>query len=291
MARHEIRHHEVYDSIGVTLGLVLEVETFVHLLDADGLLVSSMAQNQLLQKHERPLVGHALSHLDLSLPSMRRVGLLTVITLQVLNDELNLEGLLEERVCLHLFLHSQFDFNTTRVRLCPDEGRVEQFDSFETLDVLEAKSEKLGALELSKRPRRSLIAITIAAMVQHELLRDAFGDIDLTFEAVNASVCSVRLSHDATDAAADKAGLKNRLVDDFTGDVRRSRAHISLLALRVVEAHSVIDGSAIICRLLVDSWLKEHVVCLVFFSINFHFCRVGWSICSIQIVIFIFIAI
>lgn len=50
-----------------------------------------MLQNELLQEQECTLVTDALSELNLRLPSMRRVGLLAVVALQVLDDELDLE--------------------------------------------------------------------------------------------------------------------------------------------------------------------------------------------------------
>lgn len=53
----------------------------------------------------------ALSELDLRLPSMRRVGLLAVVALQVLDHELHLERLLQQSVRLHFFLHCQFDLD------------------------------------------------------------------------------------------------------------------------------------------------------------------------------------
>ena len=55
----------------------------------------------------------ALSELDLRLPSMRRVGLLAVVALKVLDHELHLERLLQQSVRLHFFLHSQFDLDSS----------------------------------------------------------------------------------------------------------------------------------------------------------------------------------
>ena len=105
MPSHKVSHHEVDDAIRIALRLVLEIETFVHLLDSYGLLVSGMSQNKLLEEEEGALVGHALPHLDLSLPGMWSVRNLTVVTLEVLYNKFDLEALLQESVCLHLFLN------------------------------------------------------------------------------------------------------------------------------------------------------------------------------------------
>ena len=121
VTRDKVRHHEVNDAVGMTLLLVLEVESIVTLLDRKGFLVSSMTQDHLLQEHECALVMDMLSYLHLGLPGMRRVRLLTVITLQVLHHKFDLECLLKERVRLNFLLHGELDFNPTRVRLCPDE--------------------------------------------------------------------------------------------------------------------------------------------------------------------------
>ena len=105
MPSHKVSHHEVDDAIRIALRLVLEIETFVHLLDSYGLLVSGMSQNKLLEEEEGALVGHALPNLDLSLPGMWSVRNLTVVALEILNYKFDLEALLQEGVCLHLFLN------------------------------------------------------------------------------------------------------------------------------------------------------------------------------------------
>ena len=77
------------------LGLVLEIKTFVHLANIQGLLMGLMLEDQLLEIKECSFMVDALSELYLRLPSMWRICLLTVITLQVLDHKLYLESLLE----------------------------------------------------------------------------------------------------------------------------------------------------------------------------------------------------
>ena len=61
MSGDEICGHEVNDSVSMGLLLVLEIETIVHLLDIQSLLVSIMFQNELLEEHKCALVHDALS--------------------------------------------------------------------------------------------------------------------------------------------------------------------------------------------------------------------------------------
>ena len=80
--------------------------------------------NHLFQVEEGALVMHTLSELNLGAPCVRSVGLLAIIALQVLYDELNLESLLQKRVLLDLLLYCQLDFDPARMRLRPDKRRV-----------------------------------------------------------------------------------------------------------------------------------------------------------------------
>lgn len=94
MSRYEVVHHEADDSIAVRLLLILEVQTFVHLPDCQSPIVRVVLHNHLFQVEESALMVHTLSELDLGAPCVWSVGLLAIIALQVLYDELNLESLL-----------------------------------------------------------------------------------------------------------------------------------------------------------------------------------------------------
>ena len=131
----EVSLHETDQAVRVRVLFVLKVEAIVHLSDIESPFVRLMLEDELLQIEKGPLVVHTLSYLDLGDPSMWGVCHLAVITLLVVNDEFNLESLLQHRVMLDFFLHSQLHFDTSRVGLCPDKGRVEELDQFETLDV------------------------------------------------------------------------------------------------------------------------------------------------------------
>lgn len=64
MLRHEVSHDEVNDPVGVTLTIVLEIDTVVRRVDLDGFIVSAMLHNKLLHEQEGALVRHTLPHLD-----------------------------------------------------------------------------------------------------------------------------------------------------------------------------------------------------------------------------------
>lgn len=98
MPRYKSCHDEVNDAIGIALTFVLEVEALSALSNGDGFIMGTVSQNELLQEQEGAFMMNALPHLDLCLPCMRRVRLLTVITLLVLDGKFDLESLLEERV-------------------------------------------------------------------------------------------------------------------------------------------------------------------------------------------------
>ena len=140
VAADKVVLHEGDQAIRVRIVLVLEVDSVGALLNANGLLVSIVFQNKLLKVEEGTLVVNALSHLDLRYPGMWRPSLFTVIALHVNDDELNLEGLLQQGVRVHFLLDGQLDFYPTGMRFCPDEVSIDQFDPLHASHVLETKS-------------------------------------------------------------------------------------------------------------------------------------------------------
>jgi len=66
-------------------------------------------------------------------------SLLTIITLLVLDDKLNLEGLLKECVGVDLLLDGQLEFYSPGVRLSPYKVSVDQFDAFEAFNIFETQ--------------------------------------------------------------------------------------------------------------------------------------------------------
>ena len=117
--------NELHESEGVTVTLELEVKTLSILDNSDGLLVSFVLQDKLLQKQKCPLVVYTLSHLHLTGPGMWGPRLFTVVTLSILNHKLNAKRLLEHRIVLYFLLHGQLKFNSATMGLCPNEFGIQ----------------------------------------------------------------------------------------------------------------------------------------------------------------------
>ena len=79
--------------------LELEVKTVStrFLFDLYAFLLSVMLQNKLLKEQECSFVLNQLSYLNLSLPQMRGIGFLTIVTLKIGNNVINDERLLQVR--------------------------------------------------------------------------------------------------------------------------------------------------------------------------------------------------
>ena len=91
VASNEVGHDEADQPICMRLLLVLEIEAIMHLSDSNRSFMRVVLQNQLLEIQESSLVVHSLPQLHLCPPSVRRVSLLTVVALKILNEEFDLE--------------------------------------------------------------------------------------------------------------------------------------------------------------------------------------------------------
>ena len=185
---------------------------------------------------------------------MGRVGLLTVFTLEVGNDEFDLESLLKHGVRLDLLLNGQLDLNSAGMRFGPDKGRVEKLHRFHTFNVFEADGEELGTFQFTKSPGRPLISVTVTAMLDSERLRDTLSNVNLTLETVDAGVCGVRLGHNTTDAASDHGCHETVRLNELTFNSRDGGATLGLHALSIVDTHSLL--SVIFSSRHINSWLE-----------------------------------
>lgn len=111
---------------------IIEVETIFALRDVDGILVSTVLQDELLEVQEGSLVRHLLTQLYLGLPGVLGCQPGTVWTLTILNDVLDFERLLENRRGEDLLLYRQLDPEPLGVRFCPDEAGIDEPDFIET---------------------------------------------------------------------------------------------------------------------------------------------------------------
>lgn len=102
-----------------------KVDAFVDLLDVDGVSVCLMLENELLEVEESSLVGDLLAHLDDGAPGVVGEGFGAIRALLVGLDKLDLECLLEDGTLESLLLDCDFEFDSPRVRLGPDEAGID----------------------------------------------------------------------------------------------------------------------------------------------------------------------
>ena len=88
---------------------VEKVQSILHLLHRDRVLLRSVLEDELLEEEERPLVRNLLPDLHESLPSVLRGQLRAVGALAVLNEELDLKDLLQDRRGQDLLLNGEGD--------------------------------------------------------------------------------------------------------------------------------------------------------------------------------------
>jgi len=81
----------------VTLLTVEEVQAISDFLHGDGIFLSSMFEDELLEEQEGTLMGDLLSDLNKSFPGVLGSKSCAVWTLCVLDEELDLEDLFEDR--------------------------------------------------------------------------------------------------------------------------------------------------------------------------------------------------
>ena len=102
----------------------MEVQSIMHFLYTYRSIRHVMFDQHLLQEQESPLVIYSLADLHLGYPKMGSVSFLALITLLIDCGEFYDEGLLEQSAIHHFFLDSHLYFDSTRVRLSPDEIRI-----------------------------------------------------------------------------------------------------------------------------------------------------------------------
>jgi hypothetical protein len=152
---------------------------------------------------------HSLSQLNLSDPQVRGIGLFAIITLKIGDYKLYHEALLKESAVEDFLLDSKFDLDTTGVGLGPYETRIHEFHSLQAFHLLETESQQLSRFEGGVGPGGSQVAVALTAVLQLEGLRDALGNVNLRFQAVNASVGLVGDHQNTTNAAATIEGVSS----------------------------------------------------------------------------------
>ena len=107
-------------------------------------------------------------------------------------------------------------------------------------------------------------------MVKDKRLGDSLCDVNLAFKAIDASVCSVSLSHDSTDATSDCGDFEQIWVNGLACKFWASAPWVCFVATSVIYAHGFVKSCSTSVRsLLVNCWFEQHIVWV--FSINFVF--------------------
>lgn len=161
-------------------------------------------QDQLLEEKKSALVMNTLPDLHLRFPHVRRVRLLTVVTLLVLDLELDDHLALQFHTRVwHFSLDCRLDLQGLGMRLCPDESRINQLHVLrEALNLFQTEGEQLWRLWLHEAPWRLLPPVALAAVNYSHLLLDALGHVYLRLETIHARVAGIRLGHDTALAAS-----------------------------------------------------------------------------------------
>mmetsp|Transcript_1013 Transcript_1013/g.2515 ORF Transcript_1013/g.2515 Transcript_1013/m.2515 type:complete len:539 (+) Transcript_1013:278-1894(+) len=182
----------------------VEVDALVDVLDLEALFVRAVPDNELLEVEEGTLVRHMLPDLNAGRPRVGvGVGAVAVQAHERLHDVLHLERLLQDGAVQDLLLHRQLGLQPSRVRLRPDERRVNELDLLQPLGALYAKGEQLLGLQVRAHPvlGRLQVAVALLAPQHADLLLDALRDVHLGLDAVDAHVGGVGLRLHAAQAA------------------------------------------------------------------------------------------
>jgi hypothetical protein len=220
---------EVDELGGVAAVAKVEVEPVGHLLDADGVGVRVVLEDELLEVEEGALVIDLLARLHDGLPRVIGEAGRASRALHHLHDELDDEHLLEDGRREDLLLHGDLHLEPSRVSLGPHEAGVDQLDLVHALDALQTERQQLARLELAVHPRvrrhqvpahatpretprarnidthrereRGKLPATVLALVNNDALGDALGDVDLPSDAGHAHVRRIGLDVDTANAA------------------------------------------------------------------------------------------
>lgn len=126
-SREEFTHADGMGSLGV-----VKVQAILGLLDVDGVLVSTVLEDELLKVEEGTLMRDLLPDLDHGLPSVGGHDLGAIFALHCADDVLNLKLLLKDGGGKNLLLDGQLDLDTPGVRLSPEESCVNQTNLVQT---------------------------------------------------------------------------------------------------------------------------------------------------------------
>ena len=174
----------------VLFASIKEIQTVSKFLDVDGVCMGTMLEDELFEKKKSSLVGDLLANLNDGFPGVLSSDTSAVLAMLIGDDVFDNKDLLENGSSKDLFLYGKLELDPAGMRLCPNETGIHQTNLAEAAKFLETEGEQLLTLKLGLDPDtwRLQIALAAAAKVHGSLLRDAFGDVHLIADAVNAHV-------------------------------------------------------------------------------------------------------
>jgi len=188
---HLAGHHrlqKVHKPLGVISCRKEKVDTVVHLLDIDGVLVRAVLQNRLLEVQKGPLVGHLLPHLHTGTPGVVGIALGAVGALLVVLCVFHLEALLHDGALANLGLHRDLYFYPSRMGFGPDEAGVDDAELVQAAQFLEAEGKQFARFGVRHHPRCRWAqpSVAVAAHVEDRFALDAARGVRLELYAVVA---------------------------------------------------------------------------------------------------------
>ena len=166
----------------VRSGTVVKVQSVGLGLDADGVSLHAVLQDELLEEEERALVLHLLSHLHARGPLIGVCGCPGArVAHAPLHHVLHHECLLQDGAVQYLLLDRELDLQSLAVGLRPYEPGVHELDLTQALDSLDAEREEFFGLEVGADPvpRRLQVPRALVAVPHRALLLDTVRDVNL----------------------------------------------------------------------------------------------------------------
>lgn len=171
-------------------------------------------QDQLLQEMECSLVKNFLPDLNAGSPVVGGETLLTVGTLLKCHDIYNLEALLQQHALLNGILDRQLDLDSSRVRLSPDEARIDDSHFVQASQLLEAESQKLARFGHGDDPTCwwQHPSLAVSALLDGGFSLDSIGDVVGQLDTVVASCARGRRSIDRSTAVVTEDSAEKNIV-------------------------------------------------------------------------------
>lgn len=107
-----------------------KVDAMFFLLHFDALIMHVVFQNELFEKKKSLFVLGVLAQLDYCSPGVRRELFLAIFTLLEMFGKLDYETFLHRDTLVNFLRNSEFDLNSSTVRLSIEEYGVDQFKIF-----------------------------------------------------------------------------------------------------------------------------------------------------------------